>query len=236
MNRSISTARVGRPDDRFSSETSFLPRRDVLLEGAAEQEHVLEDRRDRAPAGRSCERSRMSTPSIRIRPRADVVEAGQQLDDRRLPGARRADERDPVWPGSTRKDTSRRTHAAAPGSSPAVRSRRSELSWASRLSWVSGAYENQTCSNSTEPRRPALGQRRELPAREIGATAGSASTMPGLRRRAARKMRSLLAIEDCMTEYFADRSRSGMKKRRIQVDEDIQDAGLDEHPPCRTRR
>ena len=29
-------------------------------------------------------------------------------------------------------------------------------------------------------------------------------------------MRSALAIEDCITEYFADRSRSGMKKRRIQ--------------------
>ena len=29
-------------------------------------------------------------------------------------------------------------------------------------------------------------------------------------------MRSALAIEDCITEYFAERSRSGRKKRRIQ--------------------
>jgi hypothetical protein len=29
------------------------------------------------------------------------------------------------------------------------------------------------------------------------------------------KMRSALAIEDCITEYFAESSASGMKKRRI---------------------
>jgi len=29
-------------------------------------------------------------------------------------------------------------------------------------------------------------------------------------------MRSQLAMEDCITEYFAERSRSGRKKRRIQ--------------------
>ena len=29
-------------------------------------------------------------------------------------------------------------------------------------------------------------------------------------------MRSALAIADCITEYLAERSRSGMKKRRIQ--------------------
>jgi hypothetical protein len=29
------------------------------------------------------------------------------------------------------------------------------------------------------------------------------------------KMRSRLAIDDCITEYLADRSRSGRKKRRM---------------------
>jgi len=39
--------------------------------------------------------------------------------------------------------------------------------------------------------------------------------MAGFRSNSS-KIRSLLAIDDCITEYFADRSRSGMKKRRIQ--------------------
>ncbi len=67
-------------------------------------------------------------------------------------------------------------------------------------------YENQTRSNSTAPRRS--------PGR-IGRTASGGSSTAGSVSSSS-KIRSALAIDDCITEYFADRSRSGRKKRRVQ--------------------
>ena len=63
----------------------------------------------------------------------------------------------------------------------------------------------------------------ELDRAGTGAGSGSAAgaRAPGRSRTAGSvssswKMRSQDAIDDCITEYLAERSRSGMKKRRIQ--------------------
>ena len=54
----------------------------------------------------------MSTPSIRIAPRADVVEPRQQVDQRRLAGAAAADDRDHL-PGAAPRTTRRAESAPA---------------------------------------------------------------------------------------------------------------------------
>ena len=72
-------------------------------------------------------------------------------------------------------------------------------------------YANQTFSKTTEPFSLA-----GAAARLASHTLVSGSSTPGLVSISARK-RSVEAIDDCITEYFADKSRRGKKKRRIQA-------------------
>ena len=96
-------------------------------------------------------------------------------------------------PGSTRNDTSLSTHSFALVGEPDVL----ELHPCRLERGASPAAARPLETNRT-------GRKASAPARS--STAGSVSS--------SWKMRSALAIEDCITEYLADRSRSGMKKRR----------------------
>ena len=65
----------------------------VLEQRAREEEDVLQHDRDAARGAIAASQSRTSRPSTRTRPPVDVVEARDERDDARLPGARRPHDR-----------------------------------------------------------------------------------------------------------------------------------------------
>ncbi len=187
LDEAVGLDRAGRAVDRELIEVAAAER-DVARERAAEKEDVLEHGRD--PPAQRLLRKRAHVDAVDPHAAAvDVVEPRQQLDDRRLsrlPSPRRRRPSRRARPGRRRRAGSSRRRPA--------RTRTSDRRRAA-------VAEPDVLELDAAPRRRI--RRRDSAARSR--TPGSVSR--------SWKIRSLLAIADCMTEYLAERSRSGMKKR-----------------------
>ena len=166
---------------------------DVVGDRAGEQVHVLQHEAEQ-PAQRPRDRSsRMSTPSIVMRPRVHVVEPQQQVDQRRLSRAGGADDADALARPHLEADVPQ--HVVV-GSTPS-------LSPPLPLPLPRPSRCTQTRRGRTRcARRPAPAGDAAPPA--TGPSTGSSSSL---------KIRSDDAIADCRTLNFSDMSLIGRKKR-----------------------